>query len=170
LARHESGHVFFILLDPLPNLFLGKFPQWRKNPSFTQAFKHGKGNLLKLLVWQISYSNFNFRNRAHTSQPIKSSLFRKTAVGRGKNGSCSAGGKVALRRFHVSAKTEIRPKEIAAIRRQLNVSQAFFAAHLGVGGRPASVMSWEYGTRRPSGAALKLLSIIRLNPALLIAA
>jgi len=31
-------------------------------------------------------------------------------------------------------------------------------------------MSWEYGTRRPSGAALKLLSIIRQNPSLLIAA
>ncbi|MFA6271251.1 MAG: type II toxin-antitoxin system MqsA family antitoxin [Candidatus Paceibacterota bacterium] len=65
-------------------------------------------------------------------------------------------------------KTEIQPKEIAAIRRQLNVSQAVFAAYLGV--RSASVMSWEYGTRRPSGAALKLLSIIRQNPSLLIAA
>ncbi len=76
--------------------------------------------------------------------------------------------KITLRHFHVSPKTEIKPKEIAAIRRKLNVSQAVFAAYLGV--RPASVMSWEYGTRRPSGAALKLLSIIRQNPSLLIAA
>ncbi|MCK9589518.1 MAG: helix-turn-helix domain-containing protein [Terrimicrobiaceae bacterium] len=76
--------------------------------------------------------------------------------------------KITLRRFHVSPKPEIKPKEIAAIRRHLNVSQAVFAAYLGV--RPASVMSWEYGTRRPSGAALKLLSIIRQNPSLLIAA
>jgi putative transcriptional regulator len=58
------------------------------------------------------------------------------------------------------------PKDIAAIRNKLNVSQAVFAAHLGV--RPASVMNWEYGTRQPSGAVRKLLSIARKNPRILV--
>ncbi|MDX2080390.1 MAG: helix-turn-helix domain-containing protein [Terrimicrobiaceae bacterium] len=92
-----------------------------------------------------------------------------TLVAAAENLSSALGGceKVTLRHFHVPPKTEIQPKEIAAIRRQLNVSQAVFAAYLGV--RPASVMSWEYGTRRPSGAALKLLSIVSRNPSLLTA-
>jgi putative transcriptional regulator len=58
------------------------------------------------------------------------------------------------------------PKDIAAIRNKLNVSQAVFAAYLGV--RPASVMNWEYGTRQPSGAVRKLLSIARKNPRILV--
>jgi DNA-binding transcriptional regulator YiaG len=41
-----------------------------------------------------------------------------------------------------------------------------FAAYLGV--RPASVMNWEYGTRQPSGAVRKLLSIARKNPRILV--
>ncbi len=76
--------------------------------------------------------------------------------------------KVTLRTFHVSAQPELQPKDIAAIRDKLNVSQAVFAAYLGV--RPASVMSWEYGTRRPSGAARKLLFIARKNPKILVEA
>ncbi|MDD5198991.1 MAG: helix-turn-helix domain-containing protein [Terrimicrobiaceae bacterium] len=76
--------------------------------------------------------------------------------------------KVTLRSFHVSAQSAIQPKDIAAIREKLNVSQSVFAAYLGVG--RSSVMSWEYGTRRPSGAALKLLSIARKNPAVLVSA
>ena len=76
--------------------------------------------------------------------------------------------KVKLRTFHVSAQPELQPKDIAAIRDKLNVSQAVFAAYLGV--RPASVMSWEYGTRRPSGAARKLLFIAIKNPKILVEA
>jgi putative transcriptional regulator len=74
--------------------------------------------------------------------------------------------KVTLRTFHVASQPEIKPKDVAAIRNKLNVSQAVFAAYLGV--RPASVMSWEYGTRQPSGAAKKLLSIARKNPRVLV--
>lgn len=74
--------------------------------------------------------------------------------------------KLTLRTFHVASQPEIQPRDIAAIRNKLNVSQAVFAAYLGV--RPASVMSWEYGTRQPSGAARKLLSIARKNPRILV--
>ena len=74
--------------------------------------------------------------------------------------------KLTLRTFHVASPAEIQPKDIAAIRNKLNVSQAVFAAYLGV--RPASVMSWEYGTRQPSGAVRKLLSIARKNPKILV--
>jgi putative transcriptional regulator len=73
--------------------------------------------------------------------------------------------KVTLRTFYVARQPKIRPKDIAAIRNKLNVSQAVFAAYLGV--RLASVMSWEYGTRQPSGAVRKLLSIARKNPRIL---
>ena len=58
-----------------------------------------------------------------------------------------------VRTFHVASQPEIQPKDIAAIRNKLNVSQAVFAAYLGV--RPASVISWEYGTRQPPEAVRK---------------
>lgn len=74
--------------------------------------------------------------------------------------------KVTLRSFHVSMQPSIQPKDIVNIRKSLNVSQAVFAAYLGV--RPASVMGWEYGTRQPSGAARKLLAIASKNPEILV--
>ena len=76
--------------------------------------------------------------------------------------------KTTLRTFQHSLNPEMKPLEISTIRKQLNVSQAVFASFLGV--RPASVMSWEYGTRKPSGAVRKLLSIARKNPEILVEA
>ncbi|MFI0348022.1 MAG: helix-turn-helix domain-containing protein [Chthoniobacterales bacterium] len=76
--------------------------------------------------------------------------------------------KTTLRTFQHAANPEMKPEEISFIRSELNMSQAVFASFLGV--RPASVMSWEYGTRQPSGAVRKLLSIARKNPKILIEA
>ena len=56
----------------------------------------------------------------------------------------------------------ISAKEVRAIRRTLNASQALFASYLNVS--PNAVRSWEQGTRRPRQAALKLLVIARKNP------
>jgi putative transcriptional regulator len=56
----------------------------------------------------------------------------------------------------------ISPKEVRAIRRTLNASQALFATYLNVS--PNAVRSWEQGTRRPRQAALKLLVIAKRNP------
>ncbi len=53
-------------------------------------------------------------------------------------------------------------KEIVALREQLNQSQAVFARFLNVSVK--AVQAWEAGSRNPSGAALKLLSIAKQKP------
>ena len=59
----------------------------------------------------------------------------------------------------------VRPKDVAAIRRQLNVSQSVFAALLNV--PKVTAISWEKGRRKPTGAALRLLDLIRKKPKIL---
>jgi len=48
---------------------------------------------------------------------------------------------------------------------QLNVSQSVFAALLNV--PKVTAISWEKGRRKPTGAALRLLDLIRKRPNLL---
>ena len=53
--------------------------------------------------------------------------------------------------------------DVAAIRRQLDLSQARFAHRFGF---PVSTLRhWEQGVRRPRGCALALLHVIAYNPA-----
>jgi putative transcriptional regulator len=59
----------------------------------------------------------------------------------------------------------IRPRDVAAIRRKLHVSQSVFAALLNV--PKVTAISWEKGRRKPSGAALRLLDLIRKKPTFL---
>lgn len=61
---------------------------------------------------------------------------------------------------------ELSAKEIAKVRSQLNVSQAVFARYLNIS--PKTVQSWEQGHGKPSGASLKLLSIAKKNPKVLL--
>jgi putative transcriptional regulator len=51
------------------------------------------------------------------------------------------------------------PAEIVAVRERAGVSQAVLAGYLNVG--VATVSQWERGVRRPTGAALKLLNVVR---------
>jgi putative transcriptional regulator len=74
--------------------------------------------------------------------------------------------KATLRRTSVRKPPSLAAAQIAELRKRLNVSQAVFAAFLGV--RPASVMSWEYGRRSPSGSALRLLEIAMRHPEVLL--
>ena len=79
---------------------------------------------------------------------------------------------------HAEGKRELRtttlprpPKvmqsaEIADLRGKLNASQAVFARYLNVSVK--TVQSWEQGIGKPSGAALKLLSIAKKHPQILI--
>ncbi|MFN0075334.1 MAG: helix-turn-helix domain-containing protein [Prosthecobacter sp.] len=60
------------------------------------------------------------------------------------------------------------PADIKRIRTRLGVSQAAFAALLNVPRNTA--ISWENGVRKPSGAALKLLSLVSQKPEILAAA
>lgn len=55
--------------------------------------------------------------------------------------------------------------EIADLRGKINVSQAVFALYLNVSVK--TVQAWEQGAGKPSGAALKLLSIVKKNPEIL---
>src|SRR5438128_6506548 len=53
-------------------------------------------------------------------------------------------------------------KQVAQIRKSLGVSQVVFAKVINVS--PNAVRSWEQGTRRPTAATLKLLTVAREHP------
>ena len=55
--------------------------------------------------------------------------------------------------------------EIVDLRSQLNASQSVFAHYLNVSVK--TVQAWEQGIGKPSGAALKLLSIVKKRPKVL---
>jgi len=57
--------------------------------------------------------------------------------------------------------------EIVKLRQQLNLSQAVFAGVLNVSLR--TVQTWEQWVRQPSDAALKLLTIAKKHPEVLLA-
>lgn len=64
------------------------------------------------------------------------------------------------------APKQLSAKEIVRVREQFNVSQAVFAKYLNIS--PRTVQSWEQGLGKPSGASLKLLSIAKKNPKVLV--
>jgi len=61
----------------------------------------------------------------------------------------------------------MKPKEIRTLREGLNLSQAVFGRVLNV--PQVTVVKWERGERKPSGAALRLLEIAERSPEALIA-
>lgn len=69
--------------------------------------------------------------------------------------------KQTMRRFDNACLTPVRPlqpQEIKALREREHVSQSVFANYLNV---TASLVSkWERGEKNPSGASLKLLSLV----------
>jgi putative transcriptional regulator len=72
--------------------------------------------------------------------------------------------KRTLRSFDEACLTPIRalkPEEIKAIREKEHVSQTVFANYLNV--TTSLVSKWERGEKRPSGASLKLLSLVEKN-------
>lgn len=62
----------------------------------------------------------------------------------------------------------ITKDEIVSLREELNWSQSIFAHALNVSIK--TVQAWEQGLRNPSDAALKLLSIAKKNPNILLEA
>ncbi|HJZ42270.1 MAG TPA: helix-turn-helix domain-containing protein [Hyphomicrobiaceae bacterium] len=54
---------------------------------------------------------------------------------------------------------ELSPSEIAEVRERTGVSQAVLAGFLNVA--TSTVSQWERGERRPTGAALKLLHVVK---------
>jgi len=53
----------------------------------------------------------------------------------------------------------LSPGQIAKVRERAGVSQAVLAGYLNV--KPHTVSQWECGERRPTGAALKLLHVVK---------
>ncbi|MCA3142449.1 MAG: helix-turn-helix domain-containing protein [Betaproteobacteria bacterium] len=69
--------------------------------------------------------------------------------------------KATMRDFDEScltARAEISPEDIKRIREQAHVSQPVFARYLNTS--ESTVQKWEAGTKRPSGMALKLLTVV----------
>lgn len=70
--------------------------------------------------------------------------------------------KRTLRRFDVLCLTPVEPlaaEEIRALRLRERVSQAVFARHLNV--TTGLISQWERGEKKPAGASLKLLTLVR---------
>jgi putative transcriptional regulator len=69
--------------------------------------------------------------------------------------------KQTMRQFDDACLTPVQPlspKQIKALRKREQVSQTVFANYLNV--TPNLVSKWERGEKRPSGPALKLLSLV----------
>lgn len=56
---------------------------------------------------------------------------------------------------------EFTAKDVQRIRMKSHASQSVFAAFLNVG--KTTVAAWEQGTKKPSGAAAKLLELVERN-------
>ncbi|MDO9794790.1 DNA-binding transcriptional regulator, partial [Glaesserella parasuis] len=70
--------------------------------------------------------------------------------------------KTTMRSFDKRCLTPVKtlaPNEIREIREKENFSQAVFAHYLNVSSNLVS--EWERGVKKPSGAALKLLSLVQ---------
>jgi putative transcriptional regulator len=85
-------------------------------------------------------------------------------VHRAMEGAHRAGvaNKTTMREFDAMCLTKVehlKPKDIVAIRERAGVSQQVFAYHLNVS--VTVVSQWERGERRPTGTAVKLLSLVK---------
>lgn len=54
---------------------------------------------------------------------------------------------------------ELTPREIKLIRIREKLSQPVFAIYLNIS--PSTIKKWETGEKRPRGAALKLLNLVK---------
>lgn len=87
-----------------------------------------------------------------------------TSIAAGADGPLTPGetDKPAKRRFDDSHLTPLRAlsaSDVRALREREGATQAVFARYLNV--TPGLIHRWETGERRPFGAALKLLLLVR---------
>jgi putative transcriptional regulator len=71
-------------------------------------------------------------------------------------------GKATMRRFDelcLTSPETLAPKRIKKIRKAAKVSQPVFARYLNTS--ESTVEKWESGAKKPSGMALKLLSVVQ---------
>lgn len=70
-------------------------------------------------------------------------------------------GEQTMREFDVMCLPEIKhytARQIVSLRKRNHASQAVFAAYLNT--TASTVQKWEQGQKKPSGLALKLLSLV----------
>ena len=65
-------------------------------------------------------------------------------------------------KYTVAPVTSFAPGEIKEIRTSAGMTQAIFAAYMGVSKK--TVEAWESGHNHPAGAACRLLSITKADP------
>lgn len=100
---------------------------------------------------------------------MKAELFKEVMAGFGEAVKHRCGHKARVRVSRFSSDSDVvalKPKEIRKIRLSLRLSQTDFAHYLGTS--VACVRSWEQGVRRPQSAALRLLTIAKKKPAVLL--
>jgi putative transcriptional regulator len=76
--------------------------------------------------------------------------------------------KVTVREVVVEEAPRYKAARIVELRNGLGVSQTVFAAMIGV--RPVTIKAWEQGQKEPSGAARRLLQVLEVKPAAVVAA
>ena len=79
--------------------------------------------------------------------------------GMAKTGTIS---KITLREFDdrcLNSPSEFAPDEIKLLREENQLSQPVFARYLNTS--ESTVQKWESGAKRPSGMALKLLTVVK---------
>ena len=96
--------------------------------------------------------------RDDRSKPQSSTLGRRMIAGL-KEAVAHARGDVALPTYTVAVPDDM---DVAAIRRQLGLSQAAFARAFGLD--VTAIHAWEQGRRRPDRAARVLLAVIAKEP------
>jgi putative transcriptional regulator len=78
------------------------------------------------------------------------------------------GKPTGLRVTAVAPPPDLKPSEIKKLRVSLKASQPEFALY--VGASVGAVRSWEQGLRKPQRATMRLLSVVKQNPAVLLQA
>ena len=85
----------------------------------------------------------------------------ETALGMTEAGVLSKRTMKAFDEMCLTPVEDMAPERIREIRQQENASQAVFARYLNV--TTGLVSQWERGEKRPSGASLKLLTLVSKN-------
>lgn len=91
-------------------------------------------------------------------QKIQAGLHDAIAYHQGKRA-------LTVRDVRLTLPPPMRSRDIIALRKRLNVSQAVFAGLLNIS--PRTVQAWESDLRTPSDAALKLLHVAKRHPDIL---
>lgn len=96
-----------------------------------------------------------------------SSAFAKVKAGLEDAIAFHAGDRqLTVRDVELKPPAPMGAKEVLAVRTRMRVSQAAFARILNVS--PRTVQAWETDARRPSDAALKLLTVAKVHPEVLL--